>query len=525
MNILKPVNALLSATMVCFLWSCESTNQDQTASVHQPYPFDYDKSMKPFYQGVASGDPLPESVILWTRVTPEYEDTISVNWSIYSDQDLQDKVKGGSVSTHSGKDYTVKVDVDGLKPGTHYYYQFEVDEAKSLVGRTKTAAMDPEDVSLAFASCSHFEKGYFSAYRKISEIDSLDAVVHLGDYIYEYAPRDSSLNRIHYPPVEIKTLDDYRGRYAQYRTDPDLIKAHQMHPWITIWDDHEITNNAYIDGAQNHQPETEGDYGERKAAARQAYYEYLPVRNNQEQALYRDFSWGDLVDIFMLDGRLAGRSMQLDSMQHPDYLDSSRSMLGEKQLNWLLNNLTESDAKWKILGNQVIFAGVDLSRIFPGRTRSMDQWDGYPVERQKILNAIEDNQVDNFLVVTGDFHSSLGLEVYKEPLDLSGYPNGVLGVEYVVQSVTSSNLNEGRSEEEVAKVRQAYLNGPDNPHVKYANLSDHGYFLLHLNQDQALGQWVYMDRIDQPETGQKIKQQYLVNDGETGFKPVDASAW
>ena len=526
----KTLNLTLGLALIFTAIACKPKPSPKgPKEAHQPYPFNYDESLKPFYQGVASGDPLAESVIIWTRITPEYEDTLEVNWTMYADAAQQQVVASGATMTHAGINYHVKTEVSGLEPDRHYFYQFDYQGARSLLGRTKTAPVNPETVNLAFAACSNYEAGYFNAYLEISKIDSLDAVVHLGDYIYEYEPKrygDSTLGRFHYPAYEIKTLDDYRGRYAQYRTDPDLIRAHQMHPWITIWDDHEISNNAYNEGAENHQPDQEGDWQARKKAARQAYYEWLPLRETPEGQLYRKFAFGDLVDLIMLDGRLAGRSQQLDSITQEQYFDPTRGMLGEAQRSWLVQNLKQSTAQWKILGNPVIFAGLYVGHFIPGRQRFMDMWDGYPVERQKILETIKQNNIDGFLVVTGDFHSSMAMEVYQDPLDLSGYKAdkdfGVLGAEFVVHSITSANLNESFPDEQVDKIKAAYQQAPHNPHIKYANFKDHGYFLLHLNRNNALAQWVYMDRINQHGSDQKIKQQFLVNAGEGKLRPVKA---
>lgn len=525
---MKIPNVTLMLAVIAIASGCSPKSPEQPKEAHQPYPFDYDESLKPFYQGVASGDPLPESVIIWTRVTPEYEGNLEVNWAVYADEDRHQVVASGAANTYAATNYHVKVEVTGLEPGRHYYYQFEYQGARSLLGRTRTAPLNPETVNLAFAACSNYEAGYFNAYRKMSEIDSLDAIVHLGDYIYEYEPKrygDSTLGRFHYPALEVKTLDDYRGRYAQYRTDPDLIKAHQMHPWITIWDDHEISNNAYKEGAENHQPDEEGDWLARKQAARQAYYEWLPLRETPEGELYRKFAFGNLVDLVMIDGRLAGRSQQLDSMTQEQYFDSTRTMLGDKQRMWLEQNLVQSTAQWKILGNPVVFGGLYVGHFVPGRKRFMDMWDGYPVERQKIIDAIRENNIDDFLVVTGDFHSSMALEVYEDPLDLSGYQAdkdpGVLGAEFVVHSITSANLDESFSEEQVAEIKTAYQQPPHNPHVKYTNFKDHGYFLLHLNRREALAQWVYMDKINQPTSPQQIKQQFLVRTGSGRLRPVE----
>ena len=270
----------------------------------------YALDQSPFYHGVASGDPLADKVIIWTRVTTQYHKTVSVQWEVSITEDFSKIDHSGIMSTDSTRDYTVKVDVSGLSPATKYYYRFISSGKTSPIGRTKTLpSVTPSLIVLGIVSCSNYEFGYFNAYHGLSD-QELDAILHLGDYIYEYGPDkygDKDFTRKHLPPSELFTLQDYRTRYAQYRLDEGLQRAHQTHPFILIWDDHEIANNAYKTGAQNHQ-EGEGDYAERKAMAKQAYYEWQPIRESQNQELYRKFSFGNLVDILMLDERFTGRS-------------------------------------------------------------------------------------------------------------------------------------------------------------------------------------------------------------------------
>ncbi|WP_317930655.1 alkaline phosphatase D family protein [Halioxenophilus sp. WMMB6] len=279
-----------------------------------------------FEHGVASGDPLQDSVILWTRITAnakQPQEAFKVQWRLAEDAEFKRVVNSGAASTSAARDYTVKVDVAGLEPDTTYYYQFQLGHEKSPLGRTRTLPIgDIEQTRLAVVSCSNFGYGYFNVYREIAQQDELTAVLHLGDYIYEYNNEgysDHSLaagERRLQPEHEIIALDDYRARYSLYRRDPDLQAAHAQHPFICVWDDHELANDAYMTGAENHQPESEGDWQQRKAAAIQAYREWLPIRDYQDASnpalTYRSFQIGNLVSLYMLDTRIIGRSQQFD---------------------------------------------------------------------------------------------------------------------------------------------------------------------------------------------------------------------
>ncbi|MEM1124851.1 MAG: alkaline phosphatase D family protein, partial [Bacteroidota bacterium] len=395
----------ISLLLSCLVLFATCTTQQELT----PLPDDgtsvfFDESQAPFYHGVASGDPLATSVILWTRVTPKSVGSVKVKWTVGTDKDLKTIVQSGTITTDATRDYTVKVDANNLLPNTVYYFQFETDGRPSIIGRTKTAAQSGMDeVNLAVVSCSNYEAGYYNAFARIAERDDLDAVVHLGDYIYEYEPdgySDKTLDRKHLPAKEITTLADYRTRYAQYRLDKDFQKVHQMHPFITIWDDHEIANNAYNEGAQNHQPE-DGNYQTRKEAAKQAYFEWLPVRDNQQKDIYRTIHFGNTVDLIMLDERIVGRTYPVDSVSQKEFNDADRSMLGAEQLAWFKNQLQTSDAKWKVIGNQVIFSPVDISGLGWGASMNLDAWDGYPYERNQIAQFIENNDIENVIITAG----------------------------------------------------------------------------------------------------------------------------
>lgn len=503
------MNRLLILLFVSSLFACQPS---------VPYPDDgtskwQDRSKKPFYHSVASGDPLSDRVIIWTRVTPEYKGEISVKWEMASDEGMKEIVKQGAVVTDSTRDYTVKVDVDGLSPSTFYYYQFEALGVKSDVGRTKTASTDGDsETKFAIVSCSNFEAGYFNAFGRIAEKE-LDAVLHLGDYIYEYGIAgygDTTLGRLNLPAGEILTLSDYRTRYSLYRLDKDFQAAHRNHPFITIWDDHEIANNAYKSGAQNHQ-EDEGDFEQRKAVAAQVYYEWLPIRENGE--LYRKFDFGNLVDLIMLDERVTGRTAPADSTSQPDFRDASRTMLGETQRKWFLDNLANSDATWKVVGNQVIFSDLNLKAIYRNTDLNLDAWDGYPYEKELIINFLKENNIQNTVFVTGDTHSSWAFET---PTSIEDYQkdsvNSVVAIEFGTTSISSANSDESYPVDKVIEGEQVLL--ATNPHLKYANRRDHGYLLLTLDSARAKAEWYFVDTVKKPSKKESIGKKIEVKKNE-----------
>lgn len=472
-----------------------------------------------FDHGVASGDPLNDRVIIWTRATPSTEQAITVEWVVATDERMETPVKSGFVQTNQNIDYTVKVDVTGLNPNTTYYYQFKSLRASSVVGRTKTTAKAGDNaVKLAIISCSNFEAGYYNALARIAERTDIDAVVHLGDYIYEYAPGtygDTTLgpSRTHLPPKEIIELADYRTRYAQYRLDPDFQKAHQSHPFITIWDDHEFANNVYQSGAQNHQSE-EGPFADRRAVAKQAYFEWLPVRDNAEQNIYRTIKFGDVVDLIMLDERIVGRTMPVDSASQANFKATDRSMLGAEQLAWFKGQLSESATTWKVIGNQVIFSLMDLSWRNPESPYNLDAWDGYPYEQSQITQFLATEKITNTIFTTGDTHCSWAFEV---PLDIAAYKenpsSNTVAVEFGTPSVTSANFNESTPDDQVLEAEKVFVHPNFNPHLKYVNLRDHGYLLLTLNQEETIAEWYYVDQIKERTSKEQMGKRYVVKNG------------
>ena len=335
----------------CLIYSCASNKKDVFSELTESLRLD---SLAPFYHGVASGDPLPTSIILWTRVTPFFkEKNIKVLWYLSTDSLMKNIQKEGFFRTNMDRDYTVKVDVNNLDSGTLYYYQFEAFGKKSIIGRTKTTSLYSDSLNFAVVSCSDYQRGFFN----------------------------SIFKRLHIPDKEIVSLSDYRTRYSQYKMDPDLISAHQKHPFIVIWDDHETSNNTYSSGAQNHQPELEGDFFKRISGALKAYYEWQPIREGEKP--YRSFSFGNLADLIILEERLEGRTEQAISLEDSSLFDEKRTMLGKVQLDWFLNKLNNKKSQWKIIGNQVIFSYLNYGRS--DFKINLDSWDGYPQEVKQII--------------------------------------------------------------------------------------------------------------------------------------------
>lgn len=461
---------------------------------------------QPFYHGVASGDPLHDRVIIWTRVTPDslYNGPVVVSWRMATDTAMQNIVQQGSVLTNSNKDYTVKIDVAGLLPETYYYYEFTAFGKNSARGRTKTASLANAD-SLRFAvvSCANLEAGFFNVYKVIKERNDVDAVICLGDYIYEYETGGYAQNqqsgRIWQPSNEIVTLTDYRTRYSTYHLDPDLRKCHQQFPWIVVWDDHESANDSWMNGAENHQL-YEGLWNDRKLAAKQAFFEWLPIREsgnpNDPYQIFRHIQYGNLLELIMLDTRLHGRDQQAGTTG--SIVNSpTRQMLGSDQFTWLGNRLSNTNTQWKILAQQVMMAPL---KIF-GIAVNGDQWDGYPAERDRVYNYILQNNINNVVVITGDIHTSWANDL-PTPTYNSNTGAGSVGVEFVTPSVTSPGLDFGVA----ASIIQAA-----NSHMKYVNLTERGFIILDINQSRAQADWYYVNTIDVSSNAFSWAKSFYVN--------------
>jgi len=475
-----------------------------------------------FLHGVASGDPTQNSVILWTRISNESADAPEISYVLTSDIAMTDVKSEGNIQTSADRDYTVKIDAEGLEPGTTYYYQFTHKGEKSPIGRTRTAAVDDEHLRFAVVSCSNFQAGYFNAYRLISTHQDLDAVIHLGDYIYEYGEGgygwDSLLMRGHDPKHEILTLIDYRTRYSFYRLDQDLQAVHQQHPFIVVWDDHESANDSYKDGAQNHN-EDEGDWEERKAVAKKAWFEWMPVRDKEDQKIYRSLDYGNLMNLTMIDTRLEGRVPQVENVDDPLLSDPSRTLLGEEQLTWFKNELKSNTSNWHIIGNQVIFGQVDLGSLATLDPRAgtlfYDTWGGYPTERDTIIHFIENNDLDNIVILTGDFHITFADDIAVNPFDTLTYnPNtgeGSVCVEMAVPSVTSANFDENVGS--LVTIIEPAL-PKTNPHLKKLELSSHGYAILDVKPNKAQVDYFFTDTLFIPSINEIYAGSLSVQSGD-----------
>lgn len=466
--------------------------------------YEYDGEPGPedlFEHGIASGDPLADAVILWTHASTDADDDVSVFFEIGEDPELRTRVAVGWITAGAEQDFTAKVDVTGLSAGTTYYYRFHALGRASAVGRTKTLPSGAVDrARIAVTSCSSFAHGYFHAYRHMAGAD-VDLVLHLGDYIYEYPTGDYGDVREYDPPHEIVTLEDYRRRYRHYRTDEDLRALHQQHPMINIWDDHESANDSYEEGAENHDPETEGDWNDRRTAAVRAWFEWLPVRVVDGERIWRSFEIGDLARLIMLDTRLWGRDEPVGgATAQMDRFDEERTLLGQDQEMWLVDQLTESPAQWQILGQQVMFGQLKVSgrplAEGGGNVVNMDQWDGYAASRLRMYEMLERESVDNIVVLTGDIHTSWAIDLTPDPNNPEAYDPmtgmGARAVEFVTPAVTSPGL---------AAVTPALLNilETNNPHIHFAEVTLRGYVILDITREKVQADWYLMPSIDTPD--------------------------
>ncbi|MFP2997099.1 alkaline phosphatase D family protein [Spongiivirga sp. MCCC 1A20706] len=479
----------------------------------------FDPALKPFYHGVASGDPLADRVIIWTRVTTEEEGDVNVSYKIATDLEFKNIIRSGKTTTNSEKDYTVKIDVTGLHPETTYYYYFSSLGKNSIIGRTRTSPIAKANyLRFGVVAAANYQAGYFNAYSQLAKRKDLDAVIHLGDYINEYGAGNNTegyskerADRINIPNTELLDIADYRTRYSLYRLDPDLQAVHQQHPFIAIWDDHESAYQAYKDGATNHN-KNEGAWETRKSISKKVFFEWMPIRETKKHQIYRTLSYGNLADIILLDTRLEGRQKQIFDINSKALHADDRTILGSQQKAWLKQELLASNAKWKIIGSQVLFSDFNIGwaanqlKTTPNKLESafLDHWDGYPAERKEIINFFTQNSINNTVLLSGDMHSSLGLELEN---------NGKhFGVEFSTPSISSANFNEldGTTN---ARYIDANLSA-NNEHLKFSNVQQHGYMILNVRSNSVQADWVYTDITEKPDYRKKnIKETY----GESWF--------
>ncbi|GGM83891.1 alkaline phosphatase D family protein [Shewanella xiamenensis] len=561
------------------LMGCSDSNDDNSVPAQ-------------FLHGVASGDPAQDAVILWTRVTPDSAGDVKVSWQVASDAAFSQLVTTGEMVTNANRDYTVKVDARGLRAGQNYFYRFMTADKISVVGKTRTLPEgEVSSVKLAVMSCANFPAGYFNVYELAAAQDDLDAVVHLGDYIYEYArggyasEHAAELGREVLPANELLTLSDYRTRYAQYHTDASLQKLHAKVPFITVWDDHEVANDTWRDGAENHN-EGEGTFAARKEAALQAYFEWLPIRPWREgnhEEIYRSFSYGNLVDLHMLDTRVLARDKQLD---YADYMDAStgafdgerfradvtstsRTMLGLTQLLWLQGTLLQATGTWQVLGQQILMGKMSLPAAIATQQMSIPQYAmlgalaklaARAAANDPTLTAAELQYLQaNQALLTPEVIALLQLPSIPYNLDAwDGYAyerevilgtaksknhnlvviagdthnawanelkdvNGnSVGVEFATSSVSSPGL-------------EYYLNLPVEqipateaaivelvPDLKYTNLKDRGFMTLTFTKEAVRSDWHYVSTILAKEFEESTSRSYsaMTKVGEHIINPV-----
>ncbi|WP_404711903.1 alkaline phosphatase D family protein [Sphingomonas sp. MMS24-J13] len=494
-----------------------------------------------FKHGVASGDPAIDGAILWTRATPiapAHVAPIALMWKVALEPNGK-PVAIGAIDARAAKDFTAKVDVTGLKPGTEYHYWFEAaDGTRSPIGRFRTLPTGRlAEAKLAFVTCQNYPSGLFNAYDAIAKLDRVDAIVHLGDYIYEYGQEGYGgatgvkIERLVDPPHEIVTLDDYRRRHALYKTDADLQAAHARAAFICVWDDHEVANDSWTGGAENHQPETEGEWRTRKNAALQAYFEWMPIRDpipgKPWESINRGFQFGDLATLLMVETRLLARSHQavlggrpatpetlaamLAERNRPD-----REMLGEPQRHWLEQELRRSVAggtPWQVLGNQVVMARVAgprldlaigeaqaaklvaslppeigkqvtaaLASFKAGLPYDLDAWDGYPAARERLYAAFREAGAHP-IVVSGDSHAFWANDLFDD------------GGRLVASEFGTSSITSPSDEDELGGIPLGKMLREANKEVVYCNQKAKGYILLTLTREIAKAELIAVSTI------------------------------
>ncbi|MFW2102401.1 alkaline phosphatase D family protein [Acinetobacter guillouiae] len=516
-----------------------------------------------FEHGVASGDPLQDRVILWTRLTPNDSSArLQVTWEIALDDQFKQIIKTDKVTTAKAQDFTVKVDATNLKPDQRYFYRFSFGNKVSPVGQTKTLPINPSKVSFAVCSCANYPAGYFYVYREMAKQD-VDVVIHLGDYIYEYgqggyATEDAvKLGRTLAADnnQEIIKLDDYRKRYALYRKDKDLQTLHHRHPFIVIWDDHELANDTWREGAENHQA-NEGAFLDRKLAALQAYFEWMPIRPisaNDHLNIYRQFDFGSLVQLTMLDTRILARDKQLEYTDYitasgmdfqrfqTDLTNQNRTLMGYTQREWLQQKLAQSKATWNVLGQQVLMGKilipaellVPLSAVLSGNATqevlnqintmimelvqlkmrvlqgdptltaiekarlttvapyNLDAWDGYYAEREILYGTLKALN-KKVVVLAGDTHNAWSSELYSQAGDF-------VGVELATSSVSSPGIEKYLNipVEQLQQFEMAFTTLIDE--LDYTNLNQRGYLNVSFTATQVQADWIYVDTIKEPQ--------------------------
>ncbi|SDI22814.1 alkaline phosphatase D [Sinosporangium album] len=475
----------------------------------------------PFTLGVASGDPSPDGFVLWTRLAPTPlaadgkggagDRPVQVEWRIYGDEKRAAEVRRGVVDAYPAWAHSVHVEVSGLQPNRDYWYQFKSGAHLSPVGRTRTAPAPGETgapLLVGVASCAHYEEGYFTGYRRLAE-EGPDLVLHLGDYIYEH-PRTTHGVRRHLGG-ETWTLAEYRLRYAQYRTDPDLRAAHAAAPWAVVWDDHELENNWAGAGQRWY---SRPGIAERREDAFQAYYENMPLRSSSvprgpDLRLYRRLPWGELVCFHLIDTRQYRDDQTcFGDAVHCVGDDPARTIIGREQERWLLDGFRTSRARWDIIGQQVFFSQRDRD---PGPRRKVrrDAWDGYPASRLRVARGWIEAGVRNTIVLTGDAHSHWASDIR---LDYDDPDSPVIGSEVVTTSISSG----GDGADNVPSVHPLFW---DNPHLKFYN-GQRGYAMLRIAPDAVTVDYKVLPYVTTAGAPVHTRARFVIKDRVPGMREV-----
>ncbi|SDD23506.1 alkaline phosphatase D family protein [Auraticoccus monumenti] len=481
--------------------------------------------------GIASGDPHPDGMVLWTRLAPEPTATdglagmpdvdVDVEWEVATDPGMTTVVQRGTERATSAWNHSVHAEVAGLQPGREYWYRFRTAGQISEVGRAVTApalGSTPAAMTFAFTSCQNFPEGWFNAYADMATQD-LDLVLHLGDYIYEGAGTNNALGRAHTSRKETFTLADYRLRYGQYKTDTDLQAAHAAAPWVVSPDDHEVENNWAGDISQ---PDTEPDqdpavFRQRRAAAFQAYYENLPLRRasmpkGADMQVYRRLRFGQLLQLDVLDTR-RHRSDQIEGDQAvlDGRWDRRRTMLGRTQEAWLMKGLDASEARWKVLGNQVFCFEADHTDG-PGERYGNDTWGGYAAARQRMFDGILQRGVENFVMVTGDAHRSTAADLKQ---DFSDPSSTTVGAEFLGTSISS-----GGNGTDTDALGRTWL--AENPHMRFHN-GQRGYQVVRADAQQLETEYRICDSVTVKGSALRTRAKLVVESGRAGIADVSVA--
>ncbi len=472
----------------------------------------------PFTLGVASGDPTPDGIVLWTRLAPDPLNgggmpraAVEVDWQVAADEGMRRVIQRGRATATPDLAHAVHVEVSGLDPARWYWYQFKTGSHLSPVGRTRTApgATNPLNrLSFAFASCQHYEQGFYTAYQHMAEED-LDLVVHLGDYIYEGGiARDRP--RLHNGP-EIMSLADYRNRHALYKTDANMQRVHALFPWIVTWDDHELDNNYAAEIAEDNAPR-EG-FLERRANAYQAYYEHMPLRRTSmpqgsSMQLYRRLAFGDLAEFSVLDTRQYRTDQPCGDGNKPqcaEALSPQGGVLGSEQERWFLDGLQRSQRRWNIIAQQILMAKIDRGSDEP--LYSMDQWSGYEVARNRILRFLHERKVANPVVLTGDIHSNWAADLKA---DFADPKSPTIGSEFVGTSITSGGDGSDSNPQAAAAFSR-------NPHLHFYN-AQRGYVRCAVTPEQWQSDYRVVDYVSKPGSPVKTRASFVVEAGRPGIQ-------